>query len=58
MQVRKFEEAGLDRRPAEILCEHITEIVIANKAKMEETFVQNTLMQKASLGLNMLKAEV
>ena len=45
-QVKKFEEAGLDRKPAELLCEHITEVVISNKVKMEEMFVNVQHMSK------------
>jgi hypothetical protein len=39
----------LDRKPAELLAEHITELVIANKVKMEESFVNVQVLNKVGM---------
>jgi len=48
MQAKDFEDAGLPRVSAEKLAEQITELIVINRIKMEETFVTNAYMEKAS----------
>ncbi len=43
---RSFEEAGLERRPAELLAKHITELIVSTKLKLEECFVDKTQASK------------
>jgi hypothetical protein len=43
---RSFEAAGLDRKPAEQLALHITELIVSTKVKMEEQFVDKQQMSK------------
>jgi len=45
-QARDFEQAGLPRTSAERLAEQITELIVINRVKMEETFVTNAYMEK------------
>ena len=44
--ILKLACSGLDRKPAELLSEYITELIIANKVKMEESFVNVQAMNK------------
>lgn len=48
-QVRKFEQAGLERKPAEYLAEHITELILLTKHRMEEQFVGKLMLEKVAL---------
>ena len=48
-QVRKFEQAGLERKPAEQLAEHITELILLTKQRMEEQFVGKLMLEKVAL---------
>jgi hypothetical protein len=48
-QVRKFEHAGLERKPAEYLAEHITELILLTKQRMEEQFVGKLMLEKVAL---------
>ncbi|GAX75906.1 hypothetical protein CEUSTIGMA_g3349.t1 [Chlamydomonas eustigma] len=46
---RSFEAAGLDRKPAEQLALHITELIVSTKVKMEEQFVDKQQMSKINM---------
>uniref|UniRef100_A0A7S0X0E3 Uncharacterized protein n=1 Tax=Chlamydomonas leiostraca TaxID=1034604 RepID=A0A7S0X0E3_9CHLO len=43
---RKFQDAGLSREQADELTKHITEVIILNKIKMEDTFVAKKEFEK------------
>jgi hypothetical protein len=45
-QAHRFEAAGLERKQAEELAMHITELIVVNKAKMEDTFVGKAVHEK------------
>lgn len=45
-QARHFETSGLQRQTAEQLAEYITELIITNKARMEESFVNKNVLDK------------
>lgn len=45
-QARTFEGSGLPRPMAEQLAQRITELIVMNKMKMEETFVKQVLLEK------------
>lgn len=47
--VKKFEQAGLDRRPAELLAEHITELVVVMRSRMEEQFVGKVQLERVAM---------
>jgi len=44
--VKRFEGVGLSRRAAEELTDHITELIVLNKVKMEEAFVNRKDLEK------------
>mmetsp|Transcript_22563 Transcript_22563/g.62329 ORF Transcript_22563/g.62329 Transcript_22563/m.62329 type:complete len:218 (-) Transcript_22563:836-1489(-) len=46
---KDFENAGLPRDAADKLAERITELIVMNRIKMEETFVTNAYMEKVAL---------
>ncbi|KAF5841113.1 chloroplast tscA maturation factor [Dunaliella salina] len=46
---KDFEQAGLPRHAADKLAEQITELIVMNRIKMEETFVTNAYMEKVAL---------
>ncbi|KAL6753110.1 hypothetical protein V8C86DRAFT_2734331 [Haematococcus lacustris] len=46
---RKFEAGGLSRAQAEQLAEQITELIIINKVKMEETFISKQALEKVMM---------
>ena len=48
LQANRFESAGLDRRPAELLAQYITEVILLNKSKMDDNFVDKRHLDKAS----------
>lgn len=50
LQANRFESAGLDRRPAELLAQYITEVILLNKSKMDDNFVDKRHLDKASGG--------
>ncbi len=49
-QARTFEGSGLPRPMAEQLAQRITELIVMNKMKMEETFVKQVLLEKVRGG--------
>eukprot|EP00983_Pelagomonas_calceolata_P043072 1138763-Pelagomonas_calceolata.AAC.7 len=46
---KDFENAGLPRDAADKLAERITELIVMNRIKMEETFVTNAYMEKLAV---------
>ncbi|KAG1676048.1 hypothetical protein FOA52_014913 [Chlamydomonas sp. UWO 241] len=51
---RRFESTGLERADADKLAEYITEIIVSNKAKMDDSFVDKNQMQKVMMEQQML----
>ena len=46
MQVQRLEHVGLSRSAAEELTVTVTELIVLNKAKMEEAFVTTGMLDK------------
>lgn len=47
--MRKFEAAGLERKAAELLAEHITELILVTKHRMEDQFVGKMQLEKVAM---------
>ena len=46
LQVRRLEAAGMPREASEALAEHVTELIVMNKHKMDATFVSRQELEK------------
>ena len=46
MQVRNLEKVGLTRQQAEMLTEHLTEVLCSHKEKLSQNFVSRAMLEK------------
>lgn len=45
-QVRNLEKVGLTRQQAELLTEHLTEVLCDHKEKLSQNFVSRAMLEK------------